>query len=64
MKFDSRSPPVSRDAWILGLAISQAIRYSKSEKDALERICTLLGYWEIEIAPSELGAGLGVFSDV
>ena len=54
----SQLPPVSEDAWILGLAIAQAIRHSESEKDALHRICTLLGFWEVKISPCELGAEL------
>ncbi len=47
---------ISRETWILALAIARAIRYSLDEKDAVQRVCTLLGFWEVKIAPSELGA--------
>lgn len=51
--------PPSQDAWILGLAIARAIQCSTDEKDALRRICTLLGFWEVKISPKELGIKLG-----
>ena len=56
MKYGTPPPPVNREAWTLALALARAIRYSSDEKDAVRRICALLGFWEVKIAPSELGA--------
>ena len=49
-------PPVSQDSWILALIIARTIRCSSDEKDAIQRICTVLRVWNVEIAPNELGA--------
>ncbi len=46
---------ISRETWILALAIARAIRHSSDEKDAVQRVCALLGFWEVDIVPSELG---------
>ena len=53
MKYNPSYP--SRDAWILGLVIARAIRCGADEKDALRRICVLLGFWNISIGLEDLG---------
>lgn len=47
--------PIDQEAWLLGLAIARAIQAARDEKDAVRRICVLLGVWEIDIDPSGLG---------
>jgi len=56
MTNDLGSPPVSRETWTLAMAVARAIQCGLDEKDAIRRICTLLGFWGVDIAPSELGA--------
>lgn len=45
-----------REACPLGIAIARAIQVARDEKDAVRRVCILLGVWDINIDPSELGA--------
>lgn len=48
--------PLTWEEHILALAIARAIRVSRDERDAVRRVCILLGVWEIDIDPSELGS--------
>lgn len=48
--------PITWEEQVLGLAIARAIRVSRDEWDAVRRVCILLGVWEIDIDPSELGS--------
>ena len=45
-----------REACPLGFAIARAIQVARDEKDAVRRVCILLGVWDINIDPSELGS--------
>lgn len=49
-------PTLAQEACPLGLAIARAIQVAQDEKDAVRRVCILLGVWDIKIDPSELGS--------
>lgn len=54
--YETPPPTLAQEAYSLSLAIARAIRVARDEKDAVRRICTLLGIWEINIDPGELGS--------
>lgn len=49
-------PTLARGVCPLGIAIARAIQVARDEKDAVRRVCILLGVWDINIDPSELGS--------
>lgn len=49
-------PTLAQEACPLGLSIARAIQVAQDEKDAVRRVCILLGVWDIKIDPSELGS--------
>ena len=49
-------PTLAQGACPLGIAIGRAIQVARDEKDAVRRVCILLGVWDINIDPSELGS--------
>ena len=54
--YETPPPTLAQEAYSLGLAIARAIRVARDEKDAVRRVCILLGVWDINIDPSELGS--------
>lgn len=54
MKYEPSS--ITKEEQVLGLAIARSIRVSRDERDAVRRVCLLLGLWGIEVSPGELGS--------
>lgn len=53
-KYDS-SAPVTKESMLLGLTLAAAIRESRDEKTALDRICRILRHWNVPVDPHHLG---------